>query len=434
MDPPLWTPTDPPLPDYFVDWEQPRTVRGGVDEEEEEGGGGGSGGGSGGGARGGGGGGGGGGGSGSSKSARGAHGDAMPVSVWRKIFVANEWVKLQHLRSISVELNLIGLLFLLQGLGLERSATLVPSGPGSAGVPPHTLLRFALASSLLLALSLAQFAFRYVIWERFVKDRIWQFVDLLAVTNVSCLLLEERHFGFYLHGRSVHDHADADMLQLNANLKREEEGLEMLRGFRQESTVQTFEVYLSPKVRQAYDRAFAGLAESTYTTGRDGRRRGPPSGGAGASANPRRRGFRAAPEEGVARHRELNRFLMAFLGTPTSASSDSGGLDGGRPEVRKKTYWENLLGMPPEMGYAPDRSVFLEDSAGRFKRLLLAGREYDMVLLSVLTYALIDMATTNTYIAIFTTYAMDVAVRTVRAEIATRNIAAKTLLDDRFLL
>ena len=136
----------------------------------------------------------------------------------------------------------------------------------------------------------------------------------------------------------------------------------------------------------------------------------------------------------MARHRELNRFLMAFLGTPTSASSDSGGLDGGRPEVRKKTYWENLLGMPPEMGYAPDRSVFLEDSAGRFKRLLLAGREYDMVLLSVLTYALIDMATTNTYIAIFTTYAMDVAVRTVRAEIATRNIAAKTLLDDRFLL
>ena len=24
MDPPLWTPTDPPLPDYFVDWEQKR--------------------------------------------------------------------------------------------------------------------------------------------------------------------------------------------------------------------------------------------------------------------------------------------------------------------------------------------------------------------------------------------------------------------------
>ena len=41
------------------------------------------------------------------------------------------------------------------------------------------------------------------------------------MTNISCILLEERHFGFYLHGRSAHDHADADMAQLNANLKLE---------------------------------------------------------------------------------------------------------------------------------------------------------------------------------------------------------------------
>ena len=249
------------------------------------------------------------------------------------------------------------------------------------------------------------------------------------MTNVSCLLLEERHFGFYLHGRSVHDHADADMMQLNANLKREEEGLEMLRGFRQESTVQTFEIYLSPKVRQAYDRAFAGFFDNGRGGGQSSRRRG--QGGAGA-ANNRRRGFRAAPEEGVNRHRELNRFLMNFLGTPTSATSDAP--EGGRPEVRRKQYWESLIGLPPEMGYNPDRSVFLEDTSGRFKRLLLAGRETDLVILQILTYALVDMSTANTYAAIFTTYAVDLLVRVLRSELATRNIATKTLLDDRFLL
>ena len=57
-----------------------------------------------------------------------------------------------------------------------------------------------------------------------------------------------------------------------------------------------------------------------------------------------------------------------------------------------------------------------------------------MVILSVLTYGLIDMATTNTYAAIFVTYAVDVTLRALRTELATRNIAAKTLLDDRFLL
>ena len=206
----------------------------------------------------------------------------------------------------------------------------------------------------------------------------------------------------------------------------------MLRGFRQESTVQTFEVYLSPKVRQAYDRAFAGVLDSRgYDNRGQGRRRG--QGGAGA-ANNRRRGFRAAPEEGVSRHRELNRFLMGFLGTPTSATADGANVEGGRPEVRSKRYWESLIGLPPEMGYSPDRSVFLEDTSGRFKRLLLAGRETDLIILQILTYALVDMSTANTYAAIFTTYAVDLLVRVLRSELATRNIATKTLLDDRFLL
>ena len=360
----------------------------------------------------------------------------IPVSVWRTIFVANEWVKLQDVRAISMEITLIGLLFLMRGLEMEDYARLIPAGMGEVGMPFHTLLRFALSSSLLLSICMVQWLFRWALWERYVKDRIWQFVDLLAVTNVSCLLLEERHFGFYLHGRSVHDHADADMAQLNANLKREEEGLEMLRGFRQESTVQTFEVYLSPRVRQRYDAAFSGALDGpTYNRGRAGRNRRREPG----AANPRRRGFRAAPEEGVQRHRELNRFLMQYLGTPTTDGADptNRGGEGSRPIVRRKGYWEQLVGMPPggdEISSYRDRSIFLEDASGRFKRLLLAGREWDMVLLAALTYSIIDVFAANTFVAVFGTYAMDVGVRAVRAELATRNIAAKTLLDDRFLL
>ena len=87
----------------------------------------------------------------------------------------------------------------------------------------------------------------------------------------------------------------------------------------------------------------------------------------------------------------------------------------------------------PHQGYG-ERSIFLEDTEGRFKRLLLAGREYDVVMFMVLTYCLFDMATQNTYIAIFFAYIFDFVLRAVRSELASRNIAAKTLLDDRFLL
>ena len=184
-------------------------------------------------------------------------------------------------------------------------------------------------------------------------------------------------------------------------------------------------------MRAKYDNAFAGSFDTPTNRGRNNRNRGGRDGA--TEGNARRRGFRAAPEEGIQRHRELNRFLITYLGTPTGNAEGSGSSEG-RPEVRKKRYWEQLIGMPPEVQYAGDRSIFLEDTAGRFKRLLLAGREFDMMLLGVLCYALLDMATQNTFIAVFATFVMDRLVRAVRAELATRNIAAKTLLDDRFLL
>ena len=141
---------------------------------------------------------------------------------------------------------------------------------------------------------------------------------------------------------------------------------------------------------------------------------------------------------------------MGFLGT--SADAEAAEAEGRStkekarpPQVRPRAVqgvrgaWESLVNWPPDnlpqnTSDDADRSVFLEDTSGKFKRLLLAGREFDMVLLSVVTYCMVDMATASTYTAIFVTYAIDLAVRTVRAALATANIAQKTLLDDRFLL
>ena len=63
-----------------------------------------------------------------------------------------------------------------------------------------------------------------------------------------------------------------------------------------------------------------------------------------------------------------------------------------------------------------------------------AGREYDLVVLSVLTYGTFDMVFEDTFIAIFATYLVDLAVHFARRDLAKKNIAAKTLIDDRLLL
>lgn len=86
-------------------------------------------------------------------------------------------------------------------------------------------------------------------YAHFVEDKIRQFVDLCSVSNVSsghCMkpffsvfmawiniffvfvsvqisvfILSYRCFGYYIHGRSVHGHADTNMEEMNNNLRRE---------------------------------------------------------------------------------------------------------------------------------------------------------------------------------------------------------------------
>jgi len=172
----VWSQTRHDL--FFIDWEQPKAA---ADKAEQ-----------------------------GDDGADPSHG----VSTWRTVFVANEWAQLQAARAVSLEVSLVCLLFFQQGLGLEDFSRLTPSGTGQPGVPQDLFLRFALSSFLLLALAAAQWLVRWGLWDRFVQDRVWQFVDLLSVTNVSCLLLAEQTYGYYLHGRSVHEHADTDMLQV----------------------------------------------------------------------------------------------------------------------------------------------------------------------------------------------------------------------------
>ena len=366
---------------FFIDWEQPK---GGADDAE-------------------------------TANADGSGGPG--VSVWRSIFAANEWFKLQTERTVSLELNLVSLLFLLEGVGQLDYARLVPKTMGEPGVPYHLALRYALTVFIFLLLSLTQWLFRWALWNRFVRDKAWQFVDLLAVSNVSMIVLEERASGYYLHGKSVHSHADTGMLELHRNLKRETDALAPRRGLRPDSDVQSFEIYVSQGVRDMYDAAAAGANRAAAAKrGQAGR----------TDAKGRRRGFRNSPEDVLLKHAEVNNFLTSFI---------NGSLERHKLEVRPKTYGENLIGKPPdELATAPGSTYFLEDPAGNFKRTLLAGHEFDLSLLNALTYALFDTFFENSYIAVFATYVLELLVRFARRELARLNIAKKTLMDDRFLL
>ena len=72
------------------------------------------------------------------------------VSVWRSVFAANEWVKLQTSRAVYVEFNLLFLLFLLRGM--DQARYWYTYCHGSCGATPRHLrlhLRLRLPSHAL---------------------------------------------------------------------------------------------------------------------------------------------------------------------------------------------------------------------------------------------------------------------------------------------
>ncbi|KAJ7395266.1 hypothetical protein BTVI_156926 [Pitangus sulphuratus] len=75
----------------------------------------------------------------------------------------------------------------------------------------------------------------------------------IAILQISVFLLSHSCFGYYIHGRSVHGHADTNMEEMNMNLKREAENLCSQRGLLPNTDGQTFQISISRKMRLHYD-------------------------------------------------------------------------------------------------------------------------------------------------------------------------------------
>ncbi len=69
--------------------------------------------------------------------------------------------------------------------------------------------------------SLPQRVYVYLIHERYVEHKLHQFVDLCSVSNISVFLMPHNRFGHYIHGNSVHGHADTNMKEMDKNLLKE---------------------------------------------------------------------------------------------------------------------------------------------------------------------------------------------------------------------
>ena len=205
----------------------------------------------------------------------------VPVSIMRTLFVANEWREIQTLKRIKPTLQIILVLFFLKVAGFEHLTTTDPISRFSVNAEkdyigqPSFVLRFAVSSLLFIAIGIGQWIFFGFIYERFVGDAIGDFIDFCSLSNISIFLMSNSHFGYYIHGRSVHGRSDTNLKELYENFKREEDNLCGKRGLEHNSDRQTFEIALTEKFRAQYQKIIEPLRNREQTNRRGG---GPPFG------------------------------------------------------------------------------------------------------------------------------------------------------------
>ncbi|XP_066547524.1 meckelin isoform X2 [Amia ocellicauda] len=333
---------------------------------------------------------------------------ASPVSIWRTYFVANEWNEIQTIRKINPAFQVIAVLFFLEVVGFSNLALRDPSSrlsrdPGSYTAPWSLILRFGVTTATWLVIGFAQMMFFTVFYERYVKDKIKQFVDLCSMSNISVLLMSNRCFGYYIHGRSVHGHADTNMEEINANFKREAENLCGQRGLLPNTDVQTFQIAISSKLRQQYDRILEPLT-----------RRNGPSRLLDSTAD--------SFEQSAKTYHTMNRFLTSTI-------------DHAHPDmdyiVKDKLLLERVIGM--ELMEPLDKSIFYNDDSHSFSDVLFYGNEASLLIFDTLFFCVVDLGTQDLVLAAILTFVQQTVFQFIRNASGQKNMAAKSLVDKRFL-
>ncbi|KAJ1524437.1 hypothetical protein ONE63_010934 [Megalurothrips usitatus] len=343
--------------------------------------------------------------------------ESQKVSIWRTYFIANEWNEIQTLRKTSLSMQLLVLLLCLKVFGWEQWALPIPDSsftiPGSMETaPPNILCRFAVGVLVYLGIYILQWLFLIGLYERFIKSFVQDFVDVCSMANVSVFILSLENFGYYIHGRSVHGFADTDMQTMLGQLQREEDDLVGHRGLLPATEQQTFQMMIPSQLRACYRKVMAPLTLSIA-----------PSSKRLSSITAQRKPLSSTVDRSVQAYHSMNKLLAAFL---EHALKD---LD---YEVRSKLFLESVLDM--EFAQNQDKGVLYVDNGHSFDSVLFYGNEWTLLTFDLMLFSFVDLLCSDYLLAAIVTGLVAQVIVFLRKVGGRKNLAKKTLIDERFLI
>jgi len=352
-----------------------------------------------------------------------------PVSTWRQLFVANEFNRLQTARLVSFEFTCIWVAALMVGFDLQYAACLTPDGADLYAcdqVNVSGILRFAVSTFIWMSVIGLQAVYVTFFHNKYVKHETAQLVDLMCLTNISAFILTDLYAGYYIHGQSNLQHADADLETVAGILKSEEQNIVSHRGLLTDDDTQTFVMHITTEVREKFDDFLEFQAkddEDQYN-----RMGGGVSGMAMMAADE----FRDRNQRSVRRHadpfythmRGTNSNLKGFIKKMQTTYSFN---------IKEMDWQDRLFHLPPDRELL-DYAMFMKDDAATWVSIFYEGIELELMLFDVLLFGFWQICVTNTMIAILLTYITQKAIDFWRYWLGAKNLARTTLVGDRFLL
>ncbi|KAH9584254.1 Meckelin [Trypanosoma melophagium] len=360
----------------------------------------------------------------------------LPVSMWRSTFVANELNELQTLRRWRPLLCMTIILLFLIGLDYLKYTMSIPgSSPltDDVGVYSITTLRIAVSTFLWFVVCAALYIMEYQIYYRFIcLHPLQAFVDLCSVSNISIMILPESQWGYYIHGESIHAHADVSMEEFQENLFLESQGNLPVRGLGGQSQCQTFEVFMGIGTRQYLYMCYSEIeTERQRSLGKKEM----------VSVRPGKQwhffesifGFsrksRVYHSETLAIKKRINISLQQSVRSAESTLLMK------FPLQRLFDLAPNILYMNgPQSGDRMCKDLFFVDEVDAYGNAFLYGIDMDLFVLYTMLYVSIDAAIHNVFAAFVITFLVEVVIRWYRGSEGEANISSKTLIDDRFFL
>jgi len=346
--------------------------------------------------------------------------EAYVQSVWRMLFIANEYNELQTVRHVSMELMYFVFGCLMYGADLENLAAVQPNMNTTidSTVKTNFILKYFLSVFLLFVIGCVLYGIRKAI-SLWVPTPIQDFTDLCSISNISIFILDDNYHGYYVHGQSPSGQSEGSAEDLRRFLETESKGIARRRGLdpNDETNLQTYELYIPKTLRDRYNMLYnfhlnKEIAEKSMNNKK----------AIGNKAIPKGFDYKAIE----ARRTDLQNYLKFYIEGVVSEASKL---------IRDKGAMMRLLGVPPvDLASFEGSPLFFKDPGCGYSRIIFLGHEFTLIIFDITMYAMWDLIFSNTFVAIVFAYFTARLFYYFRAQMGEKNLSKKTMIDERFLI